>query len=200
MQDPEKPAMSTTTATDLPQRHRLTVEEYNRMGELGILHPETRTELIDGEIIDVAPPGSLHAGTVNQLSSLLQIAVANRAVVVVQNPILLGRYSEPQPDCALAKPRSDFYRSAHPQPDDLLLVVEVADSSLRFDRDVKSALYARHAVPELWLVDVRGKRLTRYRDPVGGAYLRVDEPDVGMPIDVPVGANLRVELAPLFED
>ena len=79
-------------------------------------------------------------------------------------------------------------------------MVEVADSSLRFDRDVKSALYARHAVPELWLIDVRGKRLTRYRDPVGGAYLRVDEPDVGMPIDVPVGANLRVELAPLFED
>ena len=170
------------------------------MGEVGILHPEARTELIDGEIIDVAPPGSLHAGTVNQLSSLLQKAVGDHAIVLVQNPISLGRYSEPQPDCTLAKPRRDFYRSAHPQPEDLLLVVEVADSSLRFDRDVKSALYARHGVPELWLIDVRAKHLTRYRDPVGGVYRRVDEPDVLAPVDLPAGPNLRVQLGALFED
>jgi Uma2 family endonuclease len=119
--------------------------------------------------------------------------------VLTQNPILLGLYSEPQPDCALAKPSKDFYRSGHPQPDDLLLVVEVADSSLRFDRDIKSALYARHGVPEMWLIDVRAKRLTRYRDPTGGAYRRVDEPDLGAPIDLPTSPNLRVELAPLFE-
>jgi Uma2 family endonuclease len=188
------------TATDLPRRHRLTVEEYNRMGEAGILDPEARTELIDGEIIDMAPPGSLHAGTVSQLDRLLQRAVGDQAIVLAQNPILLGMYSEPQPDCALAKPRKDFYRSGHPQPDDLLLVVEVADSSLRFDRDVKSKLYARHRVPELWLIDVRAKRVTRYRDPVGRAYRRLDEPNVGAPIDLPGGLNLRVELAPLFED
>jgi Uma2 family endonuclease len=198
MQDQEKPAMS-NTATDLPRRHRLTVEEYNRMGEAGILHPEIRTELIDGEIIDVAPPGSLHAGTVNQLARLLQRAVGDHAIVLTQNPILLGMYSEPQPDCALAKPRRDFYRSGHPRPDDLLLVVEVADSSLRFDRDVKSSLYARHGVPELWLIDVRAKRLTRYRDPAGRAFGRVDEPDVAAPIDIPGGLSLRVELASLFE-
>lgn len=188
------------TATYLPRRHRLTVEEYNRMWEAGILHPEARTELIDGEIIDVAPPGSLHAGTVIQLDRLLQRAARDHAIVLTQNPILLGMYSEPQPDCALVKPRKDFYKSSHPQPGDLLLVVEVADSSLRFDRDVKSALYARHGVPELWLIDVRAKRLTRYRDPAGKAYTRVDEPDVGTPIDLPIGRNLRVELAPLFED
>jgi Uma2 family endonuclease len=199
MHDQEKPAMS-NTATDLPRRHRLTVEEYNRMGEAGVLHPEARTELIDGEIIDVAPPGSLHAGTVNQLAKLLQRAVGDHAIVLTQNPILLGMYSEPQPDCALAKPRKDFYRSGHPQPDDLLLVVEVADSSLRFDRDVKSALYARHGVAELWLIDVRAKRLTRYRDPVGGVYRRVDEPNVAAAIDLPDGAIGAVDLAPLFED
>ena len=170
------------------------------MAEVGILDPDSRTELIDGEILDVAPPGSLHAGTVMQLNRLLQQAVGDRAIVSIQNPILLGRYSEPQPDCALARPRKDFYRSGHPQPDDLLLVIEVADSSLRFDRDVKSALYARHGVPELWLIDVRAKRLTRYRDPAGRAFGRVDEPDVAAPIDLPGGLNLRVELAPLFED
>jgi Uma2 family endonuclease len=188
------------TATDLPRRHRLTVEEYNRMGEAGILHPEARTELIDGEIIDMAPPGSLHAGTVTQLDRLLQRAVGDHAIVLTQNPIVLGMYSEPQPDCALVKPREDFYRSSHPQPTDLLLVVEVADSSLRFDRDVKSALYARHGIRELWLIDVRAKRLTRYRDPAGKGYRRVDEPDVGAPIDLPAGPNLRIELAPLFVD
>jgi Uma2 family endonuclease len=199
MDNREKPVMS-STASDLPRRHRLTVEEYNRMGEAGIFHPEARTELIDGEIIDMAPPGSRHAGTVNQLDSLLQAVVGPNAIVLVQNPIWLGRYSEPQPDLALAKPRRNFYRSAHPQPDDLLLVVEVADSSLRFDRDVKAALYARHVVPEVWLIDVRAKRLARYRNPASGVYEQVDEPDLGAPIDVPAGPNLRVDLAPLFDD
>jgi Uma2 family endonuclease len=130
----------------------------------------------------------------------LQRAVGDHAIVLTQNPIVLGMYSEPQPDCALVKPREDFYRSSHPQPTDLLLVVEVADSSLRFDRDVKSALYARHGIRELWLIDVRAKSLTRYRDPAGKGYRRVDEPDVGAPIDLPAGPNLRIELAPLFVD
>ena len=170
------------------------------MGEAGVLHPEARTELIDGEIIDMAPPGSLHAGTVIQLDRLLQRAVGDHAIVLTQNPISLGMYSEPQPDCALIKPRKDFYKAAHPQPDDLLLVIEVADSSLRFDRDVKSALYARHRVPEVWLIDVRAKRLTRYRDPAGRTYRRVDEPDVGAAVDLPAGPGLRIDLAPLFEN
>jgi hypothetical protein len=100
--------------------------------------------LIDGEIIDMAPPGSLHAGTVIQLDRLLQRAVGDHAIVLTQNPILLGMYSEPQPDCALVKPREDFYKAAHPQPDDLLLVVEptarcasIATSSQRCMRDTE---------------------------------------------------------------
>ena len=170
------------------------------MGEAGILHPEARTELIDGEIIDVAPPGSLHAGTVIRLDRLLQRAVGDHAIVSTQNPVLLGRYSEPQPDCVLLRPRSDFYTTEHPQPDDLLLVVEVADSSVRFDRDIKAVLYARHGVREFWLIDVRAKRVTRYREPAAGAYRRVDQPDVGAPVDLPLGSNLHIELAALFED
>ena len=170
------------------------------MGEAGILRVEERVELIDGEIIDMTPPGSRHAGTVMQLNRLLQRALGDSAIVLVQSPISLGRYSEPQPDLALLKPRDDFYTSAHARSADVLLVVEVADTSLRYDRDIKIALYARHGIPEVWLIDVRAKRVTRFREPALGAYARIDDPDVGAPIDLPAGVNVRVELAPLFED
>ena len=157
--------------TDEPRRHSLTVEDYYRMAEVGILGPDDRVELIEGEIIDMPPPGELHAGTVSQLDHLLQRAVGDRAIVFVQNPAVLGRYSAPQPDLALLRPRPDFYKSALPRSGDILLIIEVADTSLRYDRDVKVGLYARHTIPELWLIDVRGKRLTRYRDRGGRRVL-----------------------------
>ena len=183
---------------DPPRHRRLTVEDYYRMGEVGILQPNERVELIEGKIIDMAPPGDLHAGTVNQLANLLQRAAGDRAIVGVQNPVMLDRYSEPQPDLALLVPRADFYKSARPRPGDVLLVIEVADTSLSYDRDVKVSLYARHGIPEVWLVDVRGKRLTRYRDPADGAYTRVDEPDVGVPVELGALAGVRVELGAVF--
>jgi len=184
-------------ATEWPRRHRLTVEDYYRMGEAGILRPDERVELIDGEIIDMPPPGSLHAGTVTQLASLLQRAAGDHALLQVQNPVRLDRYSEPQPDLTLLRPRADFYKSAHPQPSDVLLMIEVADTSLRFDRDVKAALYARHAVPELWLIDVRNAQLTRYRQPADGAYGRVDHP-LGSPLEISLLPDVRVDLSGLF--
>jgi Uma2 family endonuclease len=141
---------SMSYTADGPQRHRYTLADYHRMGETGILAPDARVELIDGEIVDMPPPGSLHAGKVNRLTRLLQRAVGDDAVLLVQNPIVLGKYSAPQPDLALAMPRADFYESRHPGPDDVVLVVEVADTSWRFDRDVKVRLYAAHAVPEVW--------------------------------------------------
>ena len=189
-----------STAPPSPRRHRLTVEEYNRMGEAGILRPDERVELIEGEILDMAPPGSRHAGTVNQLLGLLQRAVGDRAILLVQNPISLGSHSEPQPDFALARPREDYYKSAHPRATEVLLVIEISDASLRFERDVKVSLYARHGIPEVWLIDLRGKRLTRYRNPTEGAYARVDEPDVGAPLEVGAVADVRVDLGPLFAD
>jgi Uma2 family endonuclease len=167
-----------TTVKNPPQRHRLSVRDYYRMAEAGILRPDERVELIEGEIIDMVPAGSRHAGTVNQLTSLLQKAVGEAAIVHVQNPLSLGEYSQPEPDLAVLRFRADFYKTAHPVPADVLLVIEAADTSLSHDRDVKVPLYARHGVPEVWLLDLDRRRLTRYREPGEEAYLTVDTPDL----------------------
>jgi Uma2 family endonuclease len=185
-------------ATEDPRRHRLTVADYHRMGETGILAPDARVELIDGEIIDMAPPGDPHAGTVDQLALVLGPAVTERAHVRVQNPLWLDDHSEPQPDIAVLEPRADFYKSRRPKPSDVLLVVEVADTSLRFDRDDKIPLYARHGVPEVWLVDLRAKRLVRYRNPQQGAFTLIDEPDLGAPLEIAALPGARLDLGTLF--
>jgi len=189
--------MSLATA-DPPRRHRLTVSDYYRMAEVGILAPDARVELIDGEIIDMAPPGSLHAATVHRLNRILVRAAGDDAVVLVQNPVRLGKYSEPQPDLALLKSRDDFYSRNHPVSDDVLLVVEIADSSLRFDRDTKVSLYAAHGIPEMWLVDLRGQRLVRHRAPQQGSYTEVDEPDLSAPVEIPALPGVVIELQRLF--
>ncbi|MDQ3564751.1 MAG: Uma2 family endonuclease [Pseudomonadota bacterium] len=124
-------------AREFFHRHRLTVDDYQRMGEAGILDRNARVELIAGEIIDMAPIGSLHAGTVKRLIRMLERTVGDAAVLSVQDPIVLGPYSEPEPDVALLKPREDFYTTAHPVPDDVLLIIEVADTTVRYDREVK---------------------------------------------------------------
>ena len=189
---------SMSAAADLPRRHRLTVADYYRMAEVGILEPEARVELIDGEIIDMPPPGSPHAATVHYLNELLVRAVEGRASVLVQNPVRLSEYSEPQPDLALLRRRDDFYRERHPQADDVLLIIEVAATSLRFDRETKLPLYARHGIPEMWLVDLGSRRLSRYRAPQQGSYTLVDEPDFGTALDVSALSGVAVDLHRLF--
>ena len=184
--------------TDLPRRHRLTVSDYYRMAEVGILAPDARVELIDGEIIDMVPPGSLHAATVHWLSETFTLSVGKRASVLAQNPVRLDEHSEPQPDLALLKRREDFYRQRHPRSADVLLVVEIADTSLRFDRETKASLYAAHGIPEMWLVDLRGRRLIRYRAPQQGSYTLVDEPDLSAPIEIAELPGIAVELQSLF--
>jgi Uma2 family endonuclease len=184
--------------TDLPRRHRLTVDDYYRMAEVGILAPDARVELIEGEIIDMAPPGSLHAATVHRLNRALVRAAGDAAIVLVQNPVRLSMYSEPQPDFALLRPRADFYGTQHPQPADVLLVVEVADASLRFDRDTKLRLYAEHAIPEVWLVDLRGRRLIRHLAPQQGQYTVVDDPDLRAALHAAALPDVVVDLHDLF--
>lgn len=185
-------------SADLPRRHRLTVADYYRMAEVGILDPEARVELIDGDIIDMAPPGSPHAATVHLLTEAFVRAVEGRATVLAQNPVRLSDFSEPQPDLALLWRRDDFYRERHPQAADVLLIVEIAASSLRFDRDTKQPLYARHGIPELWLADLGGRRLTRYRAPQHGAYTLVDEPELGTALEVTALPGVVVDLRRLF--
>jgi len=186
------------SATDPPRRHRLSVADYYRMAEVGILAPDARVELIDGEIIDMPPPGNLHAATVDRLVEIFNCALDGRFSVRGQNPVLLSDLSEPQPDVALLRRREDFYREHRPGPADTLLVVEVADSSLRFDRETKMRLYARHEIPEAWLVDLRGHRLARYRAPHEGTYTLVDEPNLGTALGVTALPGLAIDLRRLF--
>ena len=160
----------TNLADNWLPRHRLTVEEFHRMGETGILRPDACVELIEGEIIDMAPIGSPHASAVARLAQLFVQALGSTAVVWIQNPIVLGDYSEPQPDLILLRPRDDFYRHALPRPADALLVVEVSDTSLRFDREVKLPLYARSNIPETWIVDLEHRVLMVYRNPADAGY------------------------------
>jgi Uma2 family endonuclease len=185
-------------SADPPRRHRLTVADYYRMAEVGILDEDARVELIDGDIIDMAPPGSSHAATVHFLAETFVRAVERRATVLVQNPVRLSDFSEPQPDLALLRRREDFYRERHPQPPDVLLIIEVAASSLRFDQDTKRPLYARHGISELWLADLGGRRLTRYRAPQHGAYTLVDEPELGPALEVEALSGVSVDLRLLF--
>jgi len=168
------------------------------MGEVGILAPDARVELIDGEIIDMPPIGHRHAAIVDTLAALLIRAVGDVGIVRTQGPVELGRRSQPQPDLALLKPRAGGYFDAHPRAADVLLVIEVADSSLAFDRDVKTPLYAEHGVPEVWVIAVEERRLTRYGDPVRGTYTHVDEPDLAAPIEVATLPAVRLDLSAIF--
>ena len=171
-----------------PTRRRLDVASYHRMVDAGILSADDRVELIDGEIIDMSPIGSAHAGCVNRLIRAFALAASTgTAVLSVQSPLRLGPHDEPQPDVMLLHPRADDYRNAHPGPHDVLLVIEVGASSLSFDRMTKLPLYARHEVPELWIVDLAGAAIEVHREPQQGLYGRHEHYDRGMlyPVLVP---------------
>jgi Uma2 family endonuclease len=158
-------------------KHRLTVEDFHRMVEAGILGEDVRVELIEGELIDIPPVGSKHAGMVTRLSRLLTLAVSAEAVVYAQNPVVLRQHSEPQPDIALLRPREDDYTRALPVPEDVLLVVEVAESSLAYDAEVKVPLYAHYAIPEVWLIDLQHERVEIHREPGSGGYRTILRPE-----------------------
>ncbi len=151
-------------------RRALTVAEYHRMGEVGILTEDDRVELIEGELIAMSPIGSAHSGTVNALTRLLVQVVGDRGVVAVRNPVQLDDRSEPQPDFAVLKWRDDDYRRSTPRPDEVLLLIEIADSSLTYDRNVKRSLYARHGIPEFWIVNLAENVVEVCRSPEGEQY------------------------------
>lgn len=152
------------------KRYQFNVAEFYRMADAGILTPDDSVELIEGEIIEMSPTGSPHAACVDRINRLLNRLVGDAAIVRVQSPIRLNDFSEPQPDLALLRPREDFYARAHPTPGDVLLVVEVADTSAGYDRGVKVPLYARSGIREMWLVDLSREKIEVYARPVGGSY------------------------------
>jgi Uma2 family endonuclease len=167
---------SSSSAALLPQipdwvaRRPLTVAEYNRMAEVGILGASDRVELIDGAVINMSPIGSRHAGTVNALTRLLIRKLGDLGVVSVQNPVQLDDHNEPEPDLAVLRPRPDDYRSEIPRPEDVLLVIEIADTSARYDLTVKMPLYARTGIPELWIADLTAGVVQVCRTPDGETY------------------------------
>lgn len=148
-----------------------TVEEYHRLGKAGVLQEDDRVELLNGGIFTMSPIGSLHAGMLKRLNELFHRKHRLECVVAVQDPLHLDAHSEPQPDLMLLVPREDHYASAHPRPDDVLLLIEVADASLDYDSGEKIPAYARAGIREVWLIDVANRRLTLHRKPKpSGSY------------------------------
>ena len=153
-----------------PTKHRFAVDAYYKLAEAGILPNPHRVELIDGEIIDLNAIGSPHAAITTRLTRQFIRAIGDLAIISVQNPLRLDSYNEPEPDLLVLRPRADDYQANHPGAADVLLLIEVAETSLAYDRGRKLALYAKFGVAEVWIVDLAGAALEIYRQPKEGAY------------------------------
>ena len=150
--------------------YRFSVEEFNKLGEAGIFDEGDRVELLDGEIIVMSPIGRDHAGIVLRLNAVLNQRLGPRALVNPQNPAVLDDYSEPLPDFTLLKPKRDFYTSGHPRPADILLLIEVSDTTLAYDRGRKLRKYAEREIREVWIVNVKERGIEQFREPEGASY------------------------------
>ena len=168
-------------------RHRFTVDEYVAMAQHGIIARDTRTELLDGEVIQMPPIGWPHQSIVTRLNDFFVRRCGDSAWVWVQGPITLGEWSLPQPDLMLLDRRPDAYADGGPQPSDALLLVEVADSTLTFDRRRKLPLYAKAGVKEVWIVDVSKRRILRYFDPADARYRGSEIAERGESVRIPCG-------------
>lgn len=179
-------------------RHKLSIEDFHQMGRVGILREGSRVELIDGELIDMAPIGSLHASVVSTLSMFFARQVGELAIVSTQNPVSLPPESEPQPDLALLKPCSDRYRDALPTAGDVLLVIEVAQTTADYEREIKLPLYARHAIPEFWLIDLNSGTIEVYREPSAKGYRKLLRPDRGETITPALLSKVQLPLREIW--
>ena len=186
--------------SDLVRRHRLTVEEYFRMAEVGLLAPEARVELIDGEIFDMAPIGNQHGGYTAWLHRRLLRDLGDKISVWDQVTLLLDGFSAPEPDLVILKYRTDEYKNKRPSPDDVLLIVEVSHSSLHHDRKVKVPLYARHGIPEVWIVDVERKRIEFFQSPHEGRYTHRSVTPTPGRIAPRALSGATIDLEDLFKD
>lgn len=174
-------------------RRRITVDEYYRMAEAGILTEKDRVELIHGEIIEISPIGSKHAAAVNRLNNVLKEYLGVKAIVSVQNPIKLNNLNEPEPDIAVLKYADHYYAERHPSPADILMVVEVSDTTLAFDREIKLPLYAHAGIPEFWLVDLGKKELEIHRNPAKDIYKNIQIIQPGDTVDLPFELSVSAD-------
>jgi Uma2 family endonuclease len=176
------------------EKRYFNVVEYYRMAEAGVLSPDDRVELIEGEIVKMSPIGSRHAACVRRLDALLNRETSNLTQVSVQNPVRLNDFSEPEPDIALLKPRDDFYADSHPIPADVLLIIEVADTSVEYDRSIKVPLYARAGIPQVLIVNMPSEVIESYAEPVNGAYQKFMRAQRGEPVEIILLPNLSLSV------
>ncbi len=182
------------------ERFRLSSDRYHQMIERGIFGEDERIELIEGGLVAMSPIGSEHSGVVDQLNEILVSQLARRAVVKVQGPIHLDDHSEPEPDVVLSKPRRDYYKRSLPQPADILLIIEVADSSLAYDRTVKMPLYARAGIAETWIINLIDRWIEVYRDPSTAGYTTMLKILPGRAIAPQAFADVIVAVNDLFSE
>ena len=152
------------------ERKRFTVSDFQQMVDVGILQEDDRCELLNGEIVKMSSIGQRHASKVNRLAQLFHEIARGTIIVSTQNPIELGPFSQPEPDIGLLRWQDDFYESGHPKAEDVYLLVEVADSTLETDRNIKLPLYAQTGIAEVWIVNLQDNVIEVYRQPIGTNY------------------------------
>jgi len=179
-------------------RRRFTREEYSQMAEVGILKPTDRVELIRGEIVEMSPIGRRHQAFVDNLAQLLIMRVAGRAIVSVQNPLVLAEDTELEPDLKIIRRRSVPYKELEAHADDVLLVIEVAESSLSYDRSTKQKLYAEAGISEYWVVDCAAESVEVHRTPQAGSYRDVSRLTGVAPVNPLAFPDIRVTLTEIF--
>jgi Uma2 family endonuclease len=179
---------------------RWTVEDYHRMGELGMIHPDERTELIGGQVVFMAAKGTPHVLALRLLATSLDVLLAQQPVFVsTQDPIQLDDFSEPEPDCVIVRGAVLDYADRHPAPSNIALVVEVADSTLKYDTEVKDKIYARSGIPDYWVLDLKNRQLHIFRNPTPTGYtshLALTEPNQITPLAFPQIALVLTNILP----
>jgi Uma2 family endonuclease len=179
-------------------RKWFTVDDYYRWGETGILSENDRTELIEGEILEMSPIGDPHMIAVTRASMIFARGIGDRVVVSVQNPAFIDRFNLPQPDVVLIRPREGFYGDGKPYPEDVVLLIEVSDSSLRFDREVKVPIYARSGIREVWIVDLQNAAIHVYREPKDKTYTSIETRHHGETVSPQAYPDFAVKVSDLL--
>lgn len=190
-------AASDTPESPTPHRYRLTVTEYHRLGKHRIFDEDSRIELIEGDLIAMPPIGGQHAGHLDRIAQPIFRQIT-QGIVRIQSPIRLNDCSEPEPDLTILRYRDNFYTRAHPTPADVLLIIEIADSTLRYDQDIKVPLYAKAGIPEVWLLDLINRRVAIYRYPSTDGYRQIQFPAPDEQISPSLLPELTLRIAELF--
>lgn len=180
------------------ERHLWNVDEYDRLVELGFFAEDDRVELIRGEIVTMSPVGDKHSGRVNALNELLHDKLGKTVTLAIQNPIRLNNQSEPLPDVSVLRRRADFYATQKPTPQDIYLLIEISDSTLEYDEQVKIPMYAESQIPEVWIVDLKFGLVSQFSEPFAGKYRQIKRARRGESLTCTTLANLTCTAAEIL--